>query len=67
MLGKSGVNTDIFGAHSTRHASTSAASRNGADIESIRKAARWTVKSNVFAEFYDLPLSEPQDFASYIL
>lgn len=34
---KSGLNTDIFTAHSTRHASTSAAKRKGVNIDLLRK------------------------------
>lgn len=41
-LGEAGVDTSIFSAHSTRHASTSAAKRCGISIDSIRKTAGWT-------------------------
>lgn len=36
ILSEAGVDTDIFSAHSTRHASTSAAKQRGVDIELIR-------------------------------
>ena len=55
MLKKSGIDTSVFTAHSTRHASTSAAARNGADIETIRRAAGWSEKTSVFARFYNRP------------
>ncbi|KAI8441190.1 hypothetical protein MSG28_009421 [Choristoneura fumiferana] len=38
-LNKSGIDTSIFTAHSTRHASTSAANRLGVNIDTIRKTA----------------------------
>lgn len=52
-LDTSGVDKNIFDAYSTRHASTSAAKRNGVNIEAIKKAARWTNSSRTFARFYD--------------
>ena len=36
------VDTSVFTAHSTRHASTSAAKRRGVDLDLIRKTAGWT-------------------------
>lgn len=53
VLSKSGIDTDIFTAHSTRHASTSAANRNGVSIDLIRKTAGWSDKSITFAKFYN--------------
>lgn len=67
MLTESGVNTQIFGAHSTRHSATSAAARNGAKIELIRKAAHWITKSNVFTRFYNLPVFDEQEFSLYVM
>lgn len=55
-LGKSGIDT-FYGAHSTRHASTSAAHRAGVNIDVIRKAAGWTDSSNVFFKYYNKDLS----------
>ncbi|KAL7292896.1 hypothetical protein TKK_0013566 [Trichogramma kaykai] len=67
-LSKCGINTDIFSAHSTRHASTSAAKRSGVNIDLIRKAADWTKNSQTFARFYDLNIIENNDaFARAIL
>ena len=66
-LHDSGIDTVKFTAHSTRHASTSAASRNGASIECIRKAAGWTKNSQVFARFYNQPLQDDLDFSSCVL
>ncbi|XP_046629486.1 uncharacterized protein LOC124309692 [Neodiprion virginianus] len=56
VMAKSGIDTNTFGSHSTRHAVTSAAHRRGVDIETIQKAAGWTEKSRVFARFYNRPL-----------
>ena len=66
-LCKSGIDTEIFSAHSTRHASTSAACRRGVNIETIRKAASWTQTSNVFARFYNRPVVEAKEFANSIV
>ena len=35
ILKKSGIDTEMFSAHSTRHASTSAAARRGTNIKTI--------------------------------
>ena len=40
-----GINPDIFGAHSTRGASASAAARGGITLEDILKAANWSSES----------------------
>ncbi|KAJ8944037.1 hypothetical protein NQ317_011906 [Molorchus minor] len=56
ILGKSGVNTTVFSAYSTRHAATSAAFGSGVPIESIRKSAGWTKNSKVFYQYYNRPL-----------
>ncbi|XP_052751844.1 uncharacterized protein LOC128199980 [Galleria mellonella] len=55
-LQESGIDTSIFGAHSTRHASTSAASRAGLSVDVIRKVAGWSDQSAVFANFYNRPI-----------
>lgn len=60
-LSKSGIDISRFSSHSTRHASTSAALRAGVNIEVIRATAGWTQKSNVFAKFYNKPLSNHRD------
>lgn len=62
------IDTSIFSGYSTRHAATSAAKRNGLDIEVIKKTAGWTIKSNTFVKFYNLPLvSNKTAFAKAIL
>ncbi|KAB0791236.1 hypothetical protein PPYR_03036 [Photinus pyralis] len=55
-LRQSGVDTSHFGAHSTRHASTSLASKKGISFDTIRLAAGWTEKSKAFALFYNRPI-----------
>lgn len=56
-LGESGINISIFSAHSTRHASTSAAKRLGVSIDLIKKTAGWTANSESFARFYNREVS----------
>lgn len=64
----SGVNTDIFTAHSTRHAATSTANRSGVNIDIIRKTAGWSDSSSVFAKFYNKEIiSVANRFAESIL
>lgn len=64
VLQLAGVNTNIFTAYSTRHASTSNAKRFGIPLDTIRKAAGWTKESQTFARFYDKPVLETQQFAN---
>lgn len=67
MLDKSGIDISLFKAHSTRHAATSAAARNGVSFDAIRLSAGWSEKSKTFANFYQRPLSTNQSFAQTIL
>lgn len=55
-LQKSGIDTTMFSAHSTRHATTSKAYARGVDIEVIRNKAGWSKNSEVFARFYKRPI-----------
>lgn len=57
VLSKSGVDTEVFTAHSTRHVATVAFKR-GLDINSIRNTAGWSQGSQVFAKFYNRPMIE---------
>lgn len=67
-LGECGIDTELFSSHSTRHASTSAAIRNGINIELIRKTAGWAQESNTFARFYNRPIVDDRSsFAKVIL
>ncbi|KAI8432501.1 hypothetical protein MSG28_004882 [Choristoneura fumiferana] len=63
-IGEAGIDTSMFTAYSTRHASTSAAKRSGISIELIRKTAGWTSSSSTFARFYNRPLIEDSTFFS---
>jgi len=68
VLAKSGIDVTLFTGHSTRHAATSAALRNGATLGVIFKAAGWTEESTVFARHYCLPLlSSETPLSSYVL
>lgn len=63
-----GIDLTQFSSYSTRHAATSAACRAGVSIETIRKAAGWTDKSNTFNKFYNRPLCyDPTSFAKGVL
>lgn len=57
-LGASGVDVAAFGAHSTRHAATSAQHRAGVSLDHIRRTAGWSGTSNVFFKFYNKPLQD---------
>ena len=52
VMGKAGINTEIYGAHSTRVASTSAAHRKNIDTDRILAAAGWS-NENTFSKFYN--------------
>lgn len=68
ILENSGLDTSRFTAHSTRHASTSAAARKGVSFDTIRLAAGWTEKSSVFAKHYNRPLIQKDtNFATSVL
>ncbi|XP_065197171.1 uncharacterized protein LOC135828678 [Sycon ciliatum] len=54
VMSKAGVDTSLFGAHSTRAASTSAAKRKGMSTVDIMKCADWSCAS-VFQRFYFKP------------
>lgn len=65
---ESGIDTNIFSSHSTRHASSSKAKSSGLNIDLIRKTAGWSESSSVFARFYNRPIIEPPElFARTIL
>lgn len=66
-LEECGVRSDLFSAHSTRHASTSLAAKNGVSIDLIKQAAGWSGNSRVFARFYNRPLVNPEEFSNSVL
>ena len=51
---KAGIDTNIFKAHSTRGAATTAAANAGITTEEILKAANWS-SDTVFKNFYYKP------------
>lgn len=59
---KSGIDTKIFSAHSTRHAATSAAFSRGTDINVIKEAAGWTKKSRTFYNFYNRQIVDKKNY-----
>ncbi|XP_026318671.1 uncharacterized protein LOC113229329 [Hyposmocoma kahamanoa] len=64
---EAGIDMTSFTAHSTRHASTSAAKRSGLNIEDIRKTAGWSQNSETFARFYNRPvINDPSSFSTVV-
>lgn len=66
ILHDSGIDISVFGAHSTRHASTSTAHRLGVNLDMIRKAAGWSNTSNVFFKYYCKNVVSDSEFAEAI-
>lgn len=67
ILEKSGVDMSIFKPQSTRHASTSSAARAGVSFDTIRLAAGWSKDSRTFANFYNRPVIDNDEFARVVL
>lgn len=62
-----GVGTE-YGAHSTRHASTSAALKKGVSLEVIKNVAGWSKESTVFFNYYNRPIEPaPVNYAAVLL
>ena len=55
MLTDAGIDTTVYGTHSTRAASTSAAARQGLPADVILESAGWC-SNNTFEKFYNLQL-----------
>lgn len=53
-----GIDTNIYGAHSTRSASTSAAARQGLPTIAILQSAGWC-SNKTFEKFYNMELEQP--------
>lgn len=66
VLKKAGIDTEIFKAHSTRTAATSAAKFNSVPIDEILKTAGWS-NENVFTKFYDKPIIFENKFSDSVL
>ena len=58
-LARAGIDSDVFGAHSTRSASTSAAKAGNISISTIMDAAGWS-NISTFCRFYDKPVERDQ-------
>ncbi|WP_419593559.1 tyrosine-type recombinase/integrase, partial [Thiolapillus sp.] len=65
-LARAGVDTNVYTAHSTRAASTSAANDSGASINLIMKAAGWT-NASTFAKFYKKHTEEKPTLGQVVL
>nr|CAI5865786.1 unnamed protein product [Callosobruchus analis] len=66
-LEMAGVDTKIFKPHSSRHASTSAASRTGVSLDVIKDSGGWSKNSATFANFYNRPLVDRYQFSLNVL
>ena len=64
-LSNSGINTDIFKAHSVRYAAASTAARAGVTVGDVINAADWSTKT-MFKKFYHTP-QRSQTFGSAVL
>lgn len=58
---------ESFGAHSTRHASTSRAAEKGIALDIINRAASWSGESRMFANFYRRPIVDATAFSNAVL
>ena len=56
VLTLAGIDTQLYGAHSSRAASTSSCKDKGLSLTEIMKVAGWT-NSGTFARFYSKPLN----------
>lgn len=66
VLKESGIDTNKFKAHSTRHSATSTAKQAGVSIDVIRKTAGWSENSLTFAKFYDVPINNDVSPATFV-
>lgn len=58
LLVKSGIDSNIFTAHSTRGAASSTTARAGMSVSDILRVADWT-SDNTFQRFYYKPFQDP--------
>lgn len=65
-LHKCGVD-ESFTAHSTRHASSSAAAKKGLDVRIINSTVGWSERSQMFARVYNRPIENKNKFGSVVL
>lgn len=62
-LSECGLDTNIFSAHSTRHAATSRAQSQGISVDVIRNTAGWSGNSNTFAKYYKRNIINEDDLS----
>lgn len=67
VLKLAGIDTDVYSAHSFRHASCSKAAKNGVAVDSILKCVGWSKNSQVFANYYNRPVDNNFVFANSVL
>ena len=68
MMNRAGVDVEMFKAHSTRHAATSAAFTRGLSIDKIKESADWSEKSQMFAKHYNRTIvNDKNNFAFTVL
>ena len=65
-LSKSGVDTNVYHAHSVRSASSSAAVRSGVSLDEIMNKCGWS-NSQTFARWYNKPIINVNSFATGVL
>lgn len=66
VMTRSGINTDVFGAHSVRSASSSKAKINNVPVQDILQKAGWS-NATTFAKFYNKPIQKEDSFVRGVL
>ena len=67
VLKLSGIDTNIYTAHSYRHSSTSKVEAKGVHIDTIMSRIGWSQKSKTFARFYKRPIEDSAEYANAVL
>ena len=65
VMSQCGIDGNFTG-HSTRHAATSKAFKQGLNVNSIKNAAGWSKKSQVFAKFYNRQIELEENFTESV-
>ena len=66
VLGKAGINTKVFYAHSAQAAATSAANSNNVSINTIMDATGWS-RESTFRKLYDKPVKAVDNFGEQLV
>ncbi len=66
MLRDAGIDLDIFKAHSTRAAATSAASASNVPLDTILRTGGWS-SATTFTRFYNLPIVPANEMQNALL